>query len=198
MSQPIFRATNSMLPTEGPDAQDYATRWDGQYCESIPSAGEYTGDFSFVWNVKDMDFAGGANGILWVKGKDLFIQHTAHNLCKVAIGIEEFTYLHGDTRGNWRQLALIRRGTLLEFWDGNEKKSEIDLGAINAIGGGNVLIGYTNKDRYFRGNLFDVRLYKDVALTQAELQYLYTDARTYQGERTLPRVNYGTSPRTSD
>ena len=194
----IYRATNSMLPTNGPDAQDYATRWDGQYCQSIPSDGEYTGDFSIVWNVKDMDFEGGPNGILWIKGRDLFIQHIAHNLLQVAYSTSTWEFLHSDTRGEWRQFALIRNGHWLQLWEGGNKINELDLGPVEPIGGSNVLIGYTNKDRFFRGNLFDLRIYKDVALTKEDLQYLYTDARTYQGERTLPRVNYGQTPRASD
>lgn len=187
-----------MLPTEGPDAEQYATRWDGQYCESIPSNGEYKADFSLVWNVRDMDFAGGPNGILWLKGRDFVIQHTAHNLVSVSFGTHEFTFLHSDTRGKWQQLAVVRRGNWLEFWDGAEKKNEIELDQIDPVGGGNVLIGYTNQDRFFRGFLFDIRIYKDAALEAADLQYLYTDARTYGGERTLPRVNYGATPRASD
>lgn len=194
MAKQPYESNLSVFQSKGIDLQPFATYFDGGYCQTYKNIKKLEKDFCLSFCVRNMDFSGGANGILQIKGEEsLNIQFNASDLIQVD---NYLFYLPLQVSDEWVNILIQRKDGKIQLWINGQFIEEVEN--TKAFGGGNINIGVTNIDRYLRAELYDFRLYMDKSLSENDIIYLYTDYLKYEGNRTMPRVKYGTANRPSE
>lgn len=198
-----YVGNSSMVQAAGPDQENFATYWSGAYAETIPNEYFFTDPWTICFAAKAPDLGGGDAGVVYIRGAfPLVIKFRGSPGATSHIDILGAGFAWqaswGDIDNDWVYFAVQKKDENLYLYTNGKLRQQLPDTGFTMYGGGKICIGYTNPDRYFRGYLYDIRLYPEKALTPAEIQYLFTDQVQNFGQRTLKEADFGKTIRPSD